>query len=84
MKEIYGIDMELTQYPKILKELPPVDIVVTMGCSIQCPYLPCKRRVDWDLEDPTGKSDEEYRRTINAIEEKINNLCYSMKQNPIN
>lgn len=41
MKQLYGIDMEQTQYSKLLTELPPIDIVVTMGCNVNCPYLPC-------------------------------------------
>lgn len=46
MKQLYNIDMEATQYSKLLSEIPPVDIVVTMGCNVQCPFLPCKRRED--------------------------------------
>jgi arsenate reductase len=71
MKELYNIDMEQTQRPKLLKDIPPVDVVVTMGCNVSCPYLPCKRREDWGLEDPTGKSDEEFKKIIKKIEEKI-------------
>jgi arsenate reductase len=71
MKKIYGIDMELTQYSKLLSELPPVDYVFTMGCNVHCPTLPCKMREDWGLDDPTGKSDEEFIKIINIIESKI-------------
>jgi arsenate reductase len=71
MKQLYGIDMEQNQRPKLLAELPPVDVVVTMGCSVECPYLPCKRREDWGLPDPTGKSDEEFFGVIKAIEKNI-------------
>lgn len=71
MKELYSIDMEQTQRSKLLEEIPPVDVVVTMGCNVNCPYLPCKRREDWGLEDPTGKSDEEFKKIIKKIEEKI-------------
>lgn len=46
--------MELTQHSKLLAGIPAVDIVVTMGCNVACPYLPCKRREDWGLDDPTG------------------------------
>ena len=46
MKRVYGIDMEKDQYSKLLAELPPVDIVVTMGCNVQCPTLPCSHRED--------------------------------------
>jgi arsenate reductase len=56
MKELYDIDMEKTQHSKLLDEIPPVDIVITMGCNVECPYLPCKHREDWGLDDPTGKS----------------------------
>ena len=49
MKELYGIDMEKTQYSKLIDEIPPVDIVVTMGCNVKCPYLPCKHKEDWGL-----------------------------------
>lgn len=71
MKEIYGIDMEKTQSSKLLEDIPEVDIVVTMGCNVQCPFLPCKYREDWGLEDPSGKSDEEFMKVIQTIEDKI-------------
>ena len=74
MKARYGIDMEKTQYSKLLEELPPVDIVVTMGCNVQCPHLPCRHREDWGLDDPTGKSDSEFEKTIEAIAENIRKL----------
>lgn len=74
MKELYGIDMEETQKSKLLSEIPSVDIVATMGCNVNCPFLPCKFREDWGLEDPTGKSDEEFKKTISLIEEKILDL----------
>lgn len=71
MKKLYGIDMEATQRSKLLEELPPIDVVVTMGCNVTCPFLPCKYREDWGLEDPTGKSDDEYKKVISLIEQKI-------------
>lgn len=71
IKKLYGIDMTLSQRPKLLEELPPVDIVVTMGCGVQCPYLPCRHREDWGLEDPTGKSEEDFSRTAKIIETNI-------------
>lgn len=74
MKDRYGIDMEKTQYPKLLAELPPVDIVVTMGCNVQCPNLPCRHREDWGLDDPTGKSDSEFLKAIEAIAKNIREL----------
>jgi arsenate reductase len=79
MKELYGIDMEITQHSKLLAEIPPVDIVITMGCNVECPYLPCKHREDWGLDDPTGKSDEEFKKVISIIEEKIKELKGKLK-----
>jgi arsenate reductase len=71
MKEIYGIDMEKSQYSKLISDIPPVDIVVTMGCNVTCPYLPCKQKLDWGLEDPTGKNDDTFRNIISIIEKKV-------------
>ena len=71
MKQRYGIDMERTQYSKLIEALPPVDIVVTMGCNVKCPYLPCSHREDWGLDDPTGCSDAVFEETIQRIQTKI-------------
>lgn len=71
MKLVHGIDMEATQYSKLLSALPPVDVVVTMGCNVQCPMLPCSHREDWGLEDPSGKEDAAFLETIRNIEEKV-------------
>jgi len=74
IKELYGIDMNGTQRSKLLEEIPAVDIVVTMGCNVQCPYLPCRCREDWGLDDPTGKDLDQFRKTAKLIEEKVINL----------
>jgi len=74
IKRLYGIDMKKTQYSKLLSDIPPVDIVVTMGCNVECPFLPCKHREDWGLDDPTGKSDDIFITTIRQIEEKVKSL----------
>ena len=74
MKQVHGIDMEETQYSKRLSDIPEVDVVITMGCNVRCPFLPCSHREDWGLEDPTGKSDEAFLETIRAIEQKIREL----------
>lgn len=79
MKELYRIDMEKTQHSKLLAEIPPVDIAITMGCNVECPYLPCKHREDWGLDDPTGKSDEEFKKVISTIEVKIKELKERLK-----
>ena len=59
------------QCSKLLSDLPPVDVVVTMGCNVQCPSLPCKWREDWGLDDPTGQPDQVFTETIRRIEEKV-------------
>lgn len=74
MKEIYGIDMEKTQYSKLLTDIPDVDVVVKMGCNVVCPYLPARHTEDWGLDDPTGKGDDEFRSVIRIIEEKVTDL----------
>ena len=71
MKQLYGIDMEKSQRPKLLADIPAVDVVITMGCGVTCPNLPCKRREDWGLEDPTGKPDEAFIAVIRAIEAHV-------------
>ena len=71
MKELYQIDMEQTQRSKLLSDIPAVDIVITMGCNVNCPYLPCKHREDWGLDDPTGNTDEVFIKVIKNIEKKI-------------
>ena len=71
MKQEYGVDMEASQYSKLLSEIPRVDVVITMGCNVQCPFLPCSHREDWGLEDPTGKSDEAFIDVIREIERKV-------------
>lgn len=84
MKKIYNIDMEKEQYSKLLKDIPKVDIVITMGCNVECPYLPCIYREDWGINDPTGKSDEEFIFVINEILDKILLLSKRIKMNSIN
>lgn len=74
MKDIYSVDMEISQEPKTLDKLPPIDIAITMGCEIYCPYLEAKYKEDWGLDDPTGKSDEDFKEVIEKIEKNIKNL----------
>ncbi|MFO3716440.1 arsenate reductase ArsC [Anaerococcus cruorum] len=71
IKDIYNIDMEKTQYPKSIDDLPKIDILITMGCNVTCPIIESDYREDWGLEDPSGKSDDDFRKTINVIEDNI-------------
>ena len=81
LQQLYGIDMERTQSPKLLSALPPVDVVVLMGCNVQCPTLPCSHLEDWGLDDPTGKSDAVFAATAQTIAQKVLNLRARL-QNP--
>jgi arsenate reductase len=46
------------------------DVVVTMGCGDECPYIPGRRYLDWDLPDPKGRPIEEVRETRDEIAER--------------
>ena len=74
MKQVYDIDMEETQYSKLIDSIPEADIVVSMGCNVVCPYMPCKLEMDWGLEDPTGQRDEVFLETMKEIEQKVLDL----------
>lgn len=82
MKEI-GVDMELGQRPKLINEIPTVDIVITMGCNVNCPTLPCSHREDWGLEDPSGQSDEAFRFTRDTIKQKVEDLVKRIRNNEL-
>ncbi|MDW8802185.1 arsenate reductase ArsC [Clostridium sp. A1-XYC3] len=84
IKDLYKVDMNETQRSKLLDDIPEVDIVVKMGCNVVCPFLPSKHEEDWGLEDPSGKSDEEFIKTAKAIEEKVKDLARRIKNNEIN
>ncbi len=73
MSALHGIDMSENR-TKLLSQIPPVDMVITMGCQVQCPFLPCKYREDWKLEDPIGKSDEEFIKVMEDIRGKVLDL----------
>ena len=71
MKQLYGIDMEKTQHSKLLTDIPETDIVITMGCNVQCPAIPATHREDWGLDDPTGKPDQFFIDVIGQIHQRI-------------
>lgn len=83
IRDIYHVDMNETQSSKLLTDIPKADIVVKMGCNVVCPFLPGKHIEDWGLEDPTGKSDEEFRKTAITIEEKVKDLAERIKNKEI-
>lgn len=72
LNEKYGIDMIANgQYNKTLDALPELDIVITMGCGVQCPAMLCSYREDWGLSDPTGQSDAVFIQVIEDIKSQI-------------
>lgn len=79
IKELYGVDMNETQYSKLISDIPEVDVVVTMGCNVGCPFLPCRYREDWGLDDPTGKDKDEFIKTARTIETKVKALKEKIK-----
>ena len=74
VKKLYGIDMEQTQYSKLISDIPSVDVAISMGCNVTCPYIGKDFDDNWQLDDPTGKSYEEFIKVINTIEEKVRSL----------
>ena len=64
MKQLYGIDMEQTQYSKTFDKIPAPDIAISMGCDVD----------NWGLQDPTGQSDEVFIEIIKEIENRISQL----------
>lgn len=83
MKDVYQIDMEKAQYSKLIQDIPEVDIVVTMGCNVNCPFLPCKHREDWGLDDPSGKEDSAFLETMKIIEDKVRDLAHRIQEGMI-
>ena len=71
MKELYGIDMEETQYSKLLSDIPIPDMAISMGCNVTCPFVGRGFDDNWGLDDPTCKSDEEFIKVIKEIEKRI-------------
>lgn len=78
----YG-DITKVQKPKLLQELPEIDVVITMGCNVACPMIKCKYREDWGLQDPTGKSDEEFLKIVEQIKAKMNDLIMKIRNKEI-
>ena len=67
-----------TQYSKLISDIPSVDVAISMGCNVTCPYIGKDFDDNWQLDDPTGKSDEEFIKVIEEIEDKILNLEFNL------
>jgi arsenate reductase len=70
-----GIDVSGRKPRGLTRDLAEeADVVVTMGCGDECPYIPGKRYVDWDLEDPKGRPVDEVRATRDDIDRRVRAL----------
>ena len=78
-RELYAIDMEKTQYSKLLSNTPNPDIAISMGCNVTCPFIGGTFDENWRLDDPTGKSDKEFKIVIKEIERRILQLREKIK-----
>lgn len=75
IEQRYGVDMAMSQAPKTLDALPEdIDVVITMGCNVECPQIPARFRFDWGLDDPTGKTDDAFFECIEKIETNVHQL----------
>lgn len=81
MKALYGIDMEQTQYSKLISDIPEPDIAISMGCNVGCPFIGRPFDDNWGLEDPTGKSDKEFKKVIDEIRVRIMELKQRLGNN---
>lgn len=81
MKALYGIDMEQTQYSKLISDIPEPDIAISMGCNVGCPFIGRPFDDNWGLEDPTGKIDEEFKKVIDEIRVRIMELKQRLGKN---
>lgn len=81
MKALYGIDMEQTQYSKLISDIPEPDIAISMGCNVGCPFIGRPFDDNWGLEDPTGKSDEEFKKVIDENRVRIMELKQRLGKN---
>ena len=75
-----GVDMS-GHYPKLLTDIPEeIDILITMGCGVVCPFLPSKHEEDWGLVDPSGGPIEDFRNTRDLIKDKVIALIEKVKK----
>src|SRR3954465_3148647 len=79
MREL-GIDLSDREPPALTRELAEqADVVVTMGCGDECPYIPGKRYIDWDLPDPKGRPLDEVRAIRDDITARVGVLLAELE-----
>ena len=83
IKDLYDVDMNASQHSKTTDEIPELDIVITMGCEVDCPWLESKHREDWGLDDPSGKEDKYFIETAQTIHSKIEDLIQRIENKEI-
>jgi arsenate reductase len=80
MREL-GIDLADRKPQLLTRELAQrADVVVTMGCGDECPFIPGKRYIDWELQDPKGQPVEEVRATRDEIERRVTALVAELDE----
>lgn len=78
-----GVDMS-EHKPKLLTDIPEeLDLLITMGCNVQCPFVPNRYFADWGIEDPSGGPIEGFRETRDIIKEKMLQLIDDLKNDRI-
>ncbi len=78
-----GVDMS-DHRPKLLTDIPEeLDLLITMGCNVQCPFVPNRYFVDWGLDDPSGGPIDDFRVTRDLIKEKVETLIDDIKNDRI-
>ena len=80
---VYRVDQQTSGkalwHSKLISDIPEPDIAISMGCNVGCPFIGRPFDDNWGLDDPTGKSDEDFIKVINQIELKIKNMIDRMK-----
>ncbi|MDD3478040.1 MAG: arsenate reductase ArsC [Candidatus Izemoplasmatales bacterium] len=76
-----GIDMTHAS-SKLLSDIPAsFDVLVTMGCGVECPFVPCKHREDWGLDDPSGGPKSGFEATRDLIQVRVEDLLRRLDEN---
>ncbi len=75
-----GVDMS-GHYPKLLTDIPQeVDILITMGCNVVCPFVPAWHTEDWGLDDPSGGPKEGFEETREIVKKKVADLIERIRR----
>ena len=81
--EDLGIDMSHAR-SKLLEEIPnQIDVLITMGCGVECPFIPTKHREDWGLDDPSGGPKDSFEVTRDLIKVRVLDLIDRINNNQL-